>query len=297
MPLRFLHTSDIHLLDLRGVMPWRYLGKRLTGRLNLAIRRGHQHDGQLFDEMMTMISDLEVDRLVVTGDLTNLSLESEFRHCAGKLGALPIPCTVIPGNHDVYTRDSQRDGLFERYLTGHMQGQRCGDAAYPFVQRHDDVALIGVSTAVATAPFHATGWIGAAQLERLCTILAQTRAEGLFRVILIHHPPTPGVSKRRHDLLDLAAFGEVLAEHGAELILHGHEHVRLDTRLAGPDGPIEVHGIGSGTSLSRRPGRQASFSIYDVSAKGLVRDLYVCNGNAFQLQRESTSPQPVDQPA
>lgn len=282
MPLRFLHTSDIHLLDLRGVMPWRYLNKRLTGRLNLAIARGRKHDATLFDEMMSLLPALEVDRVVVTGDLTNLSLESEFEHCRAKLDALPVPCTVIPGNHDVYTRSAQRGDLFGRYLGPHMDGERDGESGFPFVQRHDDVALIGVSTAVATAPFHATGRLGHAQLRRLGDALVRTR--GCFRVVLIHHPPTPGVSKKRHDLLDIDAFGRVLAEHGAELVLHGHEHVRLDTELAGPDGPIPVHGIGSGTSCSTRPDREASFSVYEVSAQGLHRELYVCNGTAFQRQ-------------
>src|SRR5690606_17485343 len=43
-PMRFLHTSDIHLLDLRGATPWSFLNKRITGGINLALRRGRQHD-------------------------------------------------------------------------------------------------------------------------------------------------------------------------------------------------------------------------------------------------------------
>jgi 3',5'-cyclic AMP phosphodiesterase CpdA len=282
MPLRFLHTSDIHLLDLEGVRPWRYLNKRLTGGVNLAMGRARSHDVRLFDEIVRLVPGLEVDHFVVTGDLTNLSLESEFAFVRAKLETVPVPITVIPGNHDVYTRGSARHRRFEQYLGHLMEGERIGDETYPFMLRRDDVALIGVSTAVATLPLYATGRVGEPQLERVALLLDRARAEGLCRIVLIHHPPVAGVSKARHDLIDIEAFGEVIAEHGAELILHGHEHVRFEGALPGPDGFVPVHGIGSGTSLSNRPGRQASFSVYAAARDHIERDLYVWNGNAFE---------------
>jgi 3',5'-cyclic AMP phosphodiesterase CpdA len=282
--LRFLHVSDIHLLDLSGVSPWRYVGKRLTGRLNLALSRKKAHDGRIFDEMMAQGVRLGIDRVVVTGDLTNLALEPEFELCRDKLDALPVPVTVIPGNHDAYTAGSVRDARFERYLGHLMQGERPAGAPYPFVQELDDVALIGCSTAIATPPFFATGRLGDEQLRGLAGCLADLRARGKARVVLIHHPPAPGVSKARHALLDLGAFGDVVAEHGAELVLHGHEHVCIETQLPGPDAPVPVHGIASGTSVSQTHRRQASFSIYEASADDLHRDLYSWNGTAFELQ-------------
>lgn len=281
MALRFLHTSDIHLLDLRGVTPWRYLNKRLTGGLNLALRRKGAHDGRLFDRMMAMVEPLEVERVVLTGDLTNLALEPEFELVRDKLDALPVPATVIPGNHDAYTRGTVRARRFERFLSPFMDGDRIEGAAYPFVQRFDGVALIGLSTAIATLPLYATGEVGPDQLARLREILAATRDEQRARVVLIHHPPVAGISKRRHDLLDLAAFGEVLAELGAELVLHGHEHRRIEATLPGPDGSIPVHGIGSGTAVSQTPGKRASFSVYDASHARIRREVYEWNGSDF----------------
>jgi 3',5'-cyclic AMP phosphodiesterase CpdA len=278
MGLRFLHTSDIHLLDLRGVAPWRYLNKRLTGGLNLALRRGRKHDGRLFDEMMSLVGKLDVERVVVTGDLTNLSLEPEFELVRRKLAELPVPATVIPGNHDTYTRGSVRSQRFEHYMSEFMAGGR--DAQYPFVQELDDVAIVGVSTAIASLPLYAVGRVGDAQLARLRSELSRHRGKRA-RVVLIHHPPVAGVSKPRHDLLDLSAFGEVLEQEGAELVLHGHEHRRIDTHLAGPDGPIPVHGIGSGTALSQSPGKRASFSVYDASFAKIQREVYEWNGSEF----------------
>jgi 3',5'-cyclic AMP phosphodiesterase CpdA len=287
MSLRFLHTSDIHLLDLSGVSLLRYLNKRLTGRVNLALKRKRSHDGRLFARMMEMVPALRVDRVVVTGDLTNLALEPEFDLVQRTLRAAPVPATVIPGNHDTYTRGSVRAGRFESFLSEFMDGERIGRAAYPFVQRHGDLAIIGVSTAIASLPLYAVGQVGADQLERLGRLLQVTAAEGLQRVVLIHHPVVDGVSGARHDLVDRSGFARVIAEHGAELVLHGHEHVTVDTALLGPRGlEVPIHGISSGTSVSPKPGREACFSVYDATSGTIRRELYTWNGSEFQARHQ-----------
>jgi 3',5'-cyclic AMP phosphodiesterase CpdA len=283
MGLRFLHVSDIHLLDLRGVSPWRFLNKRITGAINLALVRGRQYDGRLFDEVLVRARELSVDRLVITGDLTNLALESEFRLCREKLDHAGVPVTVIPGNHDTYTRGSARARRFEEYLSHHMEGDRPNGAAYyPFVQRFDDTALVGVSTAIATLPAYATGRVGHDQLAHVDQILRALGEDGFFRVVLIHHPVVEGVARPRHELIDLAAFGAVIQQRGAELILHGHEHTLYEGTLPGPDGPVPVHGLSAGTALSRAPKRRASFSVYDVAPGRLERQLYCWTGTEFR---------------
>ena len=284
MSLRFLHTSDIHLLDLRGVSLRRYLNKRLTGRVNLALKRGRSHDGRLFEAIMQMAPQLDVDRLVVTGDLTNLALEPEFDLVQRTLRSAPVPTTVIPGNHDTYTRGSVRSGRFESFLSEFMDGERLGRRAYPFVQRQGPVAFIGVSTAVASLPLYAVGRVGADQLQRLGILLQQTAAEGLSRVVLIHHPVVDGVSGARHDLVDRSGFAAVIAKHGAELVLHGHEHRAVETALRGPGGLVPVHGVPSGTSVSTQPGRQACFSVYEATADHIRREQYVWNGSEFRAR-------------
>ena len=286
MSLRFLHISDIHLLDLSGVKFRRYLNKRLTGRVNLALKRGRSHDGRLFDCMLTMIPDLGVERLVVTGDLTNLALEPEFELVQRKLRESPVPATVIPGNHDTYTRGAVRAGRFESFLSEFMEGERLDDAHYPVVKRDRGVALIGVSTAIASLPLYAIGQVGSEQLQRLDKLLRTTKEEGLQRVVLIHHPVVDGVSGLRHDLIDREAFAEVIARQGAELVLHGHEHRHVETWLRGPEGEVPVHGISSGTSVSTKPGRQACFSVYDATADTIQRELYTWNGSEFRAEAD-----------
>src|SRR5690606_5444292 len=128
----------------------------------------------------------DVDRVVVTGDLSNLALEQEFEHIISKLDAIQIPVTVIPGNHDAYTRGSVRQRRFEQMFAQFMQGERLGEQFedfYPFVQRFDEVALTGVSTAHASLPLYAVGTVGERQLERLDRQLEALGREGLTRVV------------------------------------------------------------------------------------------------------------------
>lgn len=292
MPLRFLHCSDIHLLSLAGVGPHRFLNKRLTGGINLMLARGRHHSERLFDRMVEHARELAPDRVVITGDLSNLALDEEFRYIVGKLDAIGLPVTVIPGNHDAYTRASVRKRRFEHHFTPFMQGERLDELGrgpdgpqenfYPFVQRYDEVALIGVSTAQASLPLYAIGSVGPAQLARLDQVLQTLGLEGAVRVVLIHHPVLPGVSKPRHDLTDIDAFAEVIARRGAELILHGHEHQLIEGVLPGPERPVPVHGISSATNLSQRPGRAAAFSIYEVASTGIARTLWRWDGEDFR---------------
>jgi 3',5'-cyclic AMP phosphodiesterase CpdA len=284
MPLRFLHCSDIHLLSLRGVGAHRFFNKRLTGGVNLMLKRGKHHDEALFDRLVERAREHEVDRVVITGDLSNLALEQEFEHIVAKLDAIGIPVTVIPGNHDAYTRGSVRQRRFEQMFARFMDGERLGgdpDHFYPFVQRFGEVALIGVSTAHASLPLYAVGTVGERQLERLDRMLEALGREDLTRVVLIHHPVMPGVSKRRHDLVDLRAFGEVVARRGAELILHGHEHKAIAGTIPGLEAPVPVHGISSATNLSRHEGREAAFSIYQVEGRTIERELHRWDGGDF----------------
>jgi 3',5'-cyclic AMP phosphodiesterase CpdA len=288
MGLRFLHCSDIHLLSLRGVGARRFLNKRLTGGVNLMLKRSKHHSEALFDRILEHARGEHaggpVDRLVITGDLSNLALEAEFEHIVAKLDTAGVPVTVVPGNHDAYTRGSVRARRFEQMFARFMDGERHSgepEHFYPFVQRYGDVALVGVSTAQASLPLYAVGTVGDSQLARLDQILAALEREGLARIVLIHHPVMPGVAGRRHDLVDLDAFGQVIARRGAELILHGHEHRAIEGTIPGLHAPVPVHGISSGTNLSRHPGREASFSVYEAEGARIDRVLHSWDGREF----------------
>jgi 3',5'-cyclic AMP phosphodiesterase CpdA len=138
-----------------------------------------------------------------------------------------------------------------------MTGETLGPASeagrpdgFPFVRRCGRVALIGVNSAVPTRPFHAGGLVGDGQLARLGRMLAALGREGLMRVVLIHHPPLPGLAAPAKALADAGALAEILGEHGAELVLHGHNHRFMLNTQQGPAGGIPVVGVPSASARS-----------------------------------------------
>ena len=143
----------------------------------------------------------------------------------------------------------------------------CADAgrgAFPFLRRRGPLAILGLSTALPTPPGSAAGALGDRQLDRLATNLEALGREGLFRCVLLHHPPQDNGISRRKRLIDAEGFRAVLSEAGAELVLHGHDHDFNDVRLAGPRGPIPVFGVPSASASlgHRRPG--AHYQIYGI---------------------------------
>ena len=220
--------------------------KRLLSRFAWR-RKRHRHSPQVLDAIAADVRAAAPDHVAVTGDLTNFATPEEFAAAALWLKSLgePAAVTVSPGNHDALTarRTPERFAPWRPWLGD------AADADFPFVRIRGPVALINACSAVPTALHLAQGALGADQLARLGEVLAATRAQGLFRVLLVHHPVSAGVVSGRKALVDAEALRAILREHGAELVLHGHAHEALLSRLAGPGGTaIPVMGVPSAST-------------------------------------------------
>ena len=225
------HLSDPHMaIEPQGLQ---LLSKRGLGLINWRRKRGTIHRRDALDALTRDVKAQNADHIAVTGDLVNFSLPAEYalaRDWLDSLGA-PRDVTVLPGNHDVYVRGAEP--MPARYWGGYMRSDD-GLDRFPFVRRRGDVALIALSSGVATGPFMATGRLGARQLARFAEALDQTR--DAFRVVLIHHPPRSPLPRYLRRLTDAAILRRVLAEKGAELLLHGHDHRASLIWLDGPAG-------------------------------------------------------------
>ena len=138
-----------------------------------------------------------------------------------------------------------------------------------------ELALIGTSTSRATPWFTAYGRLGSGQLARLTRVLSDPRLADKIRVVAIHHPPAGKRARSRiRGLRDHAAFAEVIAQTGAHLIVHGHEHRDMTETLPGPTGPVPVRGIASGTYFHAKgnPDRIARYRIYELEGGHVVSD-------------------------
>lgn len=258
------HVSDLHLpLAERPPRMRDLLSKRLLSWLSWRRSRRFIHRPEILARLMADVAGDGADHLAVTGDLTNLALPEEFDGARDWLAAQGGPgrVTAIPGNHDALVPVSWDQGLAR---WSEWMGEPTGPARFPTVKRLGPIALVGVSSAVPTAPFLASGTVGAAQLRALDTLLRALAVEGLFRIVLVHHPVTDGAVSRRKALGDRAALRETIRAAGAELVLHGHSHQSSTTSIAGPEGPIPVIGAPSASADPNGHGAPAGWRRIEV---------------------------------
>jgi 3',5'-cyclic AMP phosphodiesterase CpdA len=268
MPFLLAHLSDPHLGPLPAPNFSELAGKRALGFLNWYRKRRAFHRAEVLAALVEDLQASRPDHVAVTGDLVNISLAGEFAPARAWLDALgsPTQVTLVPGNHDAYVRATADH--WQLHWDDYMRGD---DAAqndrFPFVRRRGPVALIGLSSAVPTGPFLATGRLGTAQLARLADVLGRLRNDGVFRIVLIHHPPMSKPANRFKRLVDGRAFRQILATHGAELVLHGHDHVHSVIWLDGPKNPIPGVGVPSASGIAKGEHDPAAYNLYSIDGQ------------------------------
>ncbi len=141
-------------------------------------------------------------------------------------------------------------------------------ALFPFVRRFGDVALVALSSAIPTMPFIAAGKIGSAQRELLGNALDRLKQANLFRVVLIHHPPLRAQAGWHRGLRDAGRLTRVLKRHGAELVLHGHNHVQTVHELPTATGPAFVVGVPSASEAVEGRIPAARWNEYGIARAG-----------------------------
>jgi 3',5'-cyclic AMP phosphodiesterase CpdA len=242
-------------------------GKRLTGYINYRRGRHLIHDMDMLAKITADMLAHHPDHVALTGDLVNIGLESEFvtaRRYVESIGA-PEFVSVIPGNHDAYVRSSLR------YMNATTAPWMAGDGetkpAFPYLRARGGVAMIGLSSGVPTAPLLASGELGQRQADALAVMLRKAAGQGLFRVVMIHHPPFTNGASLGRGLRDAHAFEAVIAAEGADLVLHGHNHRQSVKRIKGPSGSVPVVGVASASAVPGSPKHLAAWHLYEIGGK------------------------------
>jgi 3',5'-cyclic AMP phosphodiesterase CpdA len=183
------------------------------------------------------------------------------------LGA-PDRITVVPGNHDAYVHEPWRETFAQ--WSAYMRGDNAGENAnaedvFPSLRVRRHVAMIGLSSAQPSAPFLATGRLGERQLQRLGRILEQTSDAGLFRIVMLHHPPAAHTVRWRKSLRDGATLRDMLKRHEVELVLHGHAHFSAAAYLDPGPGRNLAIGVPSASAIGRKVDRHATYHVYRIA--------------------------------
>jgi 3',5'-cyclic AMP phosphodiesterase CpdA len=266
--LRLAHLTDVHLAPLPRIKTGQLMSKRVLGFVSWQRFRKQRHRSEVLEAVVRDLHAQNPDHIVVTGDLTNISLPAEFTAAARWLQRLGKPdrVTVIPGNHDAYIPGAGEKGW--RAWADYMRGEGGGEqASFPFVRRIGGVTLVALSTAVPTPAGYASGLLGTSQIALLKGTLKDLAGDESCRVILLHHPPVEGWSKPRKELRDAPAFRAAVAEAGAELVLCGHEHVLNVGAIKGPSRAVPVVGGPAASLLGPDRWSSGGYLLYELSRK------------------------------
>ena len=242
--LTIAHLSDVHLPLTTG-LPLQLINvKRVLGWLNWQRKRRHINRQQDLDALIADLHRQTPHHILISGDLINIGLPAEYRSALAWLSGIGEAdhVSLVPGNHDVYVAAQAIPGLalWRTYMCDDAFGRALGiprvallGLDFPYVRRIGEVILIGVNSGIATRPGSAAGLVGAAQLAALSAILTATARLGLVRLIMIHHPPVPGLATGHRALIDRVAFANLIARHGAAFMIHGHNHTMTRVTCGG----------------------------------------------------------------
>lgn len=228
------HLSDPHLPIKTPPGVQQLLNKRVLGYLNWQSKRRHHHQSRLLRLITDDIALQAPDQILISGDLVNLGLPSEFDDAAQWLESLGSSARVmiVPGNHDTYVKAPWDEtlGKLGGYLTGTtrepLDTAPVQDAAiFPSVRETGPVRIIGVNCAPSTPPFMATGAIDSEQLKRLKAILSKPQEAIQCTILMLHHPLIKGVVASHKALRGLDEVLDELSDADIDLVLHGHAHI------------------------------------------------------------------------
>lgn len=240
--LRILHISDLHF--------------------------GPPFRADVAEALLAKAEQLELDAVVVSGDLTQRAKAPQFAAAAEFLARLPVvPRLVIPGNHDVpLYRVAERfldpHGLYRRYISKELNP----------VLRVDGAVIAGLDT---SSPYRniTNGRIHQWQLDRCTEVFADAPADAA-RIVVAHHHFAPAPDYL-HDWTMPKAKRAIdrFIDLGVEMILGGHLHrAYIGNSLDFFPGSHRERGIiivQCGTSTSRRGrGREKeknSFNLIEVN--------------------------------
>ncbi|HBL54657.1 MAG TPA: metallophosphoesterase [Candidatus Lambdaproteobacteria bacterium] len=264
MNATIVHISDLHFHTYpQNFREWK--SKRIIGTGNLFLHRARQFPIKRAKQLVEQIQNMKWDHLVISGDLTQLSLERGFSLARETLEPLlkdPERVTIIPGNHDRYVKHSAANDYYKQYF-----GEFFGDEEIHVCKLNSDWVIVGWDSA------HPNDWLTAAGTVRRSTIRATEKLllsfpEKTRFVIVNHYPltfPEGWKFDQFHELYNLIPVRNWILRHpNIRLYLHGHIHRNWTHHLPRVSTP-ELLLVNSASSTSTPyTGQKSSFHQIDL---------------------------------
>ncbi len=206
--------ADPHVTA-RATGTWKVF-HRTEARLRAAIREANR---------------LGVDGVVFLGDLTKDGAPEEFERVDDLLSELDVSFVAVPGNHDVPKENTPETPPIEAFEATYTP------SSLPFCERIGGVDLIGLNSASTPDDSLSNTHAGAISTDQLAW-LDSTLTGADNPVVTLHHTVSGAPSytselgdSEHYRIRNPPALVDVLVAHDVELVLSGHVHWPVVSRL------------------------------------------------------------------
>jgi len=228
------------------------------------IHVGSQFREEIFEKVIDEVNALKPDTVVITGDLTNEGLVSEYEKCKDLVLKLNVDKVIaISGNHD-YRNTGYL--VFKKY--------------FPFQtinELSEDVVLVTLGTA---RPDRNEGEVGYRQtlwLER-----TMKKYEDKITILAMHHHliGIPDTGSERVTILDAGDVLRTILDTKVDLVLCGHKHRPWIWRFNN----LSIVNAGTTSSDRMRGLFDNTYNIVNVDKNKIQIDLKIIGGKRIPLE-------------
>ncbi len=228
------------------------------------IHVGSQFQEEVFEKVIDEVNSLKPYAVVITGDLTNEGLVSEYEKCKDLVSKLNVDKVIaISGNHD-YRNTGYL--VFKKY--------------FPFQtinELSDDVVLVTLGT---SRPDRNEGEVGYRQtlwLER-----TMRKYEKKVKILAMHHHliGIPDTGSERVTILDAGDVLRTILDTNVDLVLCGHKHRPWVWNFNN----LSIVNAGTTSSDRMRGLFENTYNIINIEKNKLKIDLKIVGGKQMLLE-------------
>ncbi len=267
-----IHISDIHFINdqtlLRGLLEnGRIFTKRHLGWLNYSLRRRRHFDPTLKTRLFDRLHEINWDYLVISGDLTTLSLNREFNKARKAITPLMQRGNVLltAGNHDRYTKENATNdtirSIFNDCWPYNQESKR--DDQVNIYELGDNAVLLELDMATPRIFYSSRGKIPC-NLKSIKNILKKNY-KNKIKIIIGHYPaflPPNEHEGYLHEISKKKEFQQFLLTCEIDFYLHGHIH---KSWIYKPDEEADLLCINSGGCCRYAEGEWAGFHRIEIN--------------------------------
>jgi 3',5'-cyclic AMP phosphodiesterase CpdA len=266
-----------------------------AGRIVIAhlsdLHFGAYADLAQIEALETFLPTLELDAIVIAGDLSQRARHGEFQAAHAFINRLKphAPVFVVPGNHDIEWWKSPL-GLLGKRLK-YQKYSRYFRELTPVMEIPGAVlagALSSYGFALGSLTWNlrdiaVKGHLPSSETDRVTGIFSQAPS-GAARVLVFHHNVLPGAVSRRMGLARWRSAQRRILATGADVVLCGHDHQEGAGQI---DGTLAVSTAGTHSSRSRG-GRPSVFNLVTIDSSAVQIQHFRWQFSSREFQRSDT---------